>query len=55
MKIRLNYVSNSSSSSYIIGIGIIKDEYLDQINKFIKESCCGYFEILKGENKTVTV
>ena len=37
MKIRSNYVSNSSSSSYIIGVALIKDECLDKIKKFASD------------------
>ena len=34
MKIRKGFVSNSSSSSYIIGLGIVKDEI--KLDKFLR-------------------
>ena len=36
MKIRSNYVSNSSASSYIIGVGTLKPEYKEEVLKLIK-------------------
>ena len=41
MKIRSNYVSNSSASSYIIGIGTLKPEYKEEVLELIK-SIRGY-------------
>lgn len=35
MKIRNGYVSNSSSSSYLIAIGVPKEEYIEEIRKII--------------------
>lgn len=55
MKIRNSYVSNSSSSSYVIGIALIKDEFIEKIREFIKNSEYGYFEIVEGQDKKISV
>ena len=36
MKIRKGFVSNSSSSSYLIGIGIVKKDKIDEVKKLIE-------------------
>lgn len=36
MKIRYGYVSNSSSSSYLIGIGIVKKDKIEEVKKLIE-------------------
>lgn len=36
MKIRHGYVSNSSSSSYLIGVGIVKKDKIDEVKKLIE-------------------
>ena len=55
MKIRSNYVSNSSSSSYIIGIGLIKKEFEKEVENFVKNSSSYLFEIRDGNNEIITV
>ena len=39
MKIRNSFVSNSSSSSFITGYGVIDTKKYDELIKFIKERC----------------
>ena len=52
MKIRNGYVSNSSSSSYIIGVAQIKKEFVDKVKEFIETSKY-IFEIVDGNDDFV--
>lgn len=54
MKIRSSFVSNSSSSSYIIGIGLIKKEFEKEVENFVKNFSY-LFEIRDGNNEIITV
>ena len=54
MKIRLNYVSNSSSSSYIIGVAHIKKEFENQVEDFIKDAPKYRFEIKEGNDNYIS-
>ena len=56
MKIRLSYVSNSSNSSFIIGIGVLKEGADYQLLDIIKE-CDPYYdyEIVYGEDKPISI
>jgi hypothetical protein len=54
MKIRTNYVSNSSSSSYIIAVGLIKKEFEEFIEKFVNESTYNWvFDLVDGDDEHV--
>ena len=39
MKIRSGFVSNSSSSSFILGCGIIDTSKYNELMQFLKENC----------------
>ena len=37
MKIRNGYVSNSSSSSYVIAVGIVKKEFIEEVRQIVEK------------------
>lgn len=58
MKIRNGYVSNSSAASYLIAVGIVKKEFVENVKEWLKKIPAwkiDYSEIIEDEEKRISI